>query len=50
MTHEELVERISKILLEMDGKDLADLYNREFGEGLTYIGDSLFEQGNHEQL
>jgi hypothetical protein len=40
MTQEELVKRISKILLEMDGKELADLYNREFApekDEVTYF-------------
>lgn len=44
LTQAELVERISKAMLEMDGDDLAALYNKEFGSDLTYIGDSMFEQ------
>jgi hypothetical protein len=48
MSQDEVVERISKILLEMDGEELADLYNREFGNGMTYTGDSLFEQKEKE--
>lgn len=44
LTQDELIERISKAMSEMDGKDLADLYNREFGSDLTYIGDGNFEQ------
>ena len=44
ITQNELVTEISNILLEMDGEELADLYNREFGEGMTYLGDSLFSQ------
>lgn len=44
MTQEDLVERMAKVLLEMDGEELAELYNREFGDGMKYIGDGFFEQ------
>ncbi len=44
LTHSELVEKITKALKSMDGNELADLYNREFGHGMTYLGDEQFEQ------
>ena len=44
LEHHEVVERICKAMQQMDGQELADLYNREFGEGMEYVGDDLFEQ------
>ena len=44
LTTDELIERITKALQQMDGQDLADLYNQEFGEGMVYLGDDEFEQ------
>lgn len=44
LSTDEVIERIAKSLREMSGEDLAELYNQEFGEGMTYLGDDLFEQ------
>lgn len=43
-TTEEVAERISKACQEMTGEELADFYNEHFGNGMTYVGDSTFEQ------
>lgn len=47
---EELVERISKALLQMSGEELAELYNREFGSNMKYISDGVFEQEQNEDI
>lgn len=47
-TTDELVERVSKALLETDGDEIAELYNKEFGFGMAYVGDDGFEQDNQE--
>lgn len=44
-THDDVVEQITNILKYMDGKDLAELASMHFGIQLTYIGDSLYEEG-----
>ena len=43
MTLDELVESLAISMREMSGEALAELYNREFGEGMKYVGDSQFE-------
>jgi cyanate lyase len=48
LTQEELVERIAKSMLEMEGEELATLYNEQFGDGIVYVGDSMFEQDGNE--
>lgn len=48
MTFDELVERMSEALYEMGGHELADLYNREFGDGMEYLGNDEFEQKNED--
>lgn len=42
ISQDELVERIAKAMLEMNGQDLADLFNRDFGQNCCYCGDSQF--------
>jgi hypothetical protein len=49
LTQDELIERMSKAMAEMSGKELADLYNREFGENMKYVGDDMFEQPTTEE-
>lgn len=44
VSRDDLVERLGKVLTQMDGESLADLYNREFGEGMAYAGDEFFTQ------
>lgn len=41
---DELIERMAKAMQEMEGEELADLYNREFGSGMSYEGDGFFRQ------
>lgn len=49
LTHEQLVERITKRLLSWEGEDLAKLCNEnvfigpEYGSRVEYVGDSLYE-------
>ena len=42
ISQEDLVERLTTVLQDMDGDDLATLANNEFGIEATYEGDSLF--------
>lgn len=49
MTHSELVERIVKALESMEGNELADLYNREFGNDMVYLGNDEFEQQEQQE-
>lgn len=44
ITFDQLVERITNAMTEMSGEDLALLYNQNFGDGMVYVGDSLFKQ------
>lgn len=44
---DELIERIVTAIKSMDGNDLADLYNSEFGDGMTYLGNDEFEQSEN---
>jgi hypothetical protein len=48
LIHSELVARIAKALESMEGNELADLYNREFGSGMVYLGDDEFQQESGE--
>lgn len=41
----DLIERICKAMQEMTGRELADLYNQHFGEGMSYSEDEdVFSQ------
>lgn len=42
LDYDEVIEKLVESLRGMDGKELADLYNREFGEGMIYLGDDTF--------
>ena len=44
----ELVERITKGLNEMTGKELAQLYNEHFGDRMVYKYNDVFEQTKPE--
>lgn len=44
LTTDEVIEKIVNALQEMSGNDLADLANSEFGIGVCYEGDSIFEE------
>ena len=44
VSREELEERIAKALQTMSGEELTNLYNKEFGEGMKYVGCGKFEQ------
>jgi hypothetical protein len=39
----ELIERMTTAMQTMSGEELADLFNREFGSDMQYLGDDLFE-------
>lgn len=41
---DEIKERICKAVDTMDGNEIAELCNREFGMGIQYDGDSIFSQ------
>lgn len=36
ISFEDMVQRMSRVISGMSGEDLADLYNREFGDGMRY--------------
>lgn len=44
LTANELIERMTRAMRHWSGDDLAALYNREFGDGMEYVGDNVFEQ------
>lgn len=43
-TLDEVVERIGKAMQQMDGDDLANIYNQDFGDNIVYLGDGEFKQ------
>lgn len=44
ISFDDLVERMDVAMGSMSGEELATLYNANFGEGMEYVGDSLFKQ------
>lgn len=49
ITTDELIERMAKAMRQMSGNELADLYNREFGNGMVCRGDDQFAQFDTQQ-
>jgi tyrosyl-tRNA synthetase len=37
-TREEMNERMFRIIMKMDNKEIEFLYNKEFGDNLKYVG------------
>lgn len=49
ISREEIVKRFTGHLLAMDGKSLADLYNKEFDTNVKYLGmDYYSEEDSYE--
>jgi hypothetical protein len=50
MNAQELIKKISEALEDADGEFVAEIYNRVFDDELQYVGDSMFESCNSNQV